>query len=63
MKFLKFLINNIFSLVSPDKMKEIQSKLDAERKALAESKDMVEVERNKAAASLEKRERDLRKAQ
>ena len=49
--------------VSPEKMKEIQAKIDAERKSLAAKKGMEEVERNKIAANLEKRERDLRKAQ
>ncbi len=49
--------------VSPQKMKEIQAKIDEERRALEAQKGMVEAERNKVAAGLEKRERDLRKAQ
>ncbi len=44
-------------------MKEIQAKIDEERRALEAQKGMVEAERNKVAAGLEKRERDLRKAQ
>ena len=44
-------------------MKEIQSKIDSERKALAAQKGMEQAERDKVAAGLEKRERDLKKAQ
>jgi hypothetical protein len=44
-------------------MKEIQHQIDSERKALAAKKGIEENERNKIAANLEKRERDLRKAQ
>ena len=44
-------------------MKEIQAKIDSERKNLAKDKNMAQAERDKIAANLEKRERDLRKAQ
>uniref|UniRef100_A0A3Q2PC78 Kinesin-like protein n=1 Tax=Fundulus heteroclitus TaxID=8078 RepID=A0A3Q2PC78_FUNHE len=61
---------NMFSLlllgrkkVSPDKMVEMQAKIDEERKALEAKLDMEEEERNKARAELEKREKDLLKAQ
>nr|XP_008012569.1 kinesin-like protein KIF3A isoform X1 [Chlorocebus sabaeus] len=49
--------------VSPDKMIEMQAKIDEERKALETKLDMEEEERNKARAELEKREKDLLKAQ
>ncbi|XP_024151498.1 kinesin-like protein KIF3A isoform X1 [Oryzias melastigma] len=49
--------------VSPDKMVEMQAKIDEERKALEAKLDMEEEERNKARAELEKRENDLIKAQ
>uniref|UniRef100_A0A3Q2PC54 Kinesin-like protein n=1 Tax=Fundulus heteroclitus TaxID=8078 RepID=A0A3Q2PC54_FUNHE len=49
--------------VSPDKMVEMQAKIDEERKALEAKLDMEEEERNKARAELEKREKDLLKAQ
>ncbi|XP_044310476.1 kinesin-like protein KIF3A isoform X2 [Varanus komodoensis] len=49
--------------VSPDKMMEMQAKIDEERKALETKLDMEEEERNKARAELEKREKDLLKAQ
>ncbi|XP_006003255.1 kinesin-like protein KIF3A isoform X2 [Latimeria chalumnae] len=49
--------------VSPDKMIEMQAKIDEERKALEAKLDMEEEERNKARAELEKREKDLLKAQ
>lgn len=44
-------------------MKEIQAQIDAERKALGAKKNMEEAERNRIAKNLEKRERDLRRAQ
>jgi hypothetical protein len=44
-------------------MKEIQMKIDQERKELNSRKNLEENERNKIAKSLEKRENDLRKAQ
>ena len=44
-------------------MAEIQVQIDMERKALSAKKGMEEAERNRAAAKLEKREKDLRKAQ
>ncbi|XP_027270686.2 kinesin-like protein KIF3A isoform X1 [Cricetulus griseus] len=49
--------------VSPDKMMEMQAKIDEERKALETKLDMEEEERNKARAELERREKDLLKAQ
>ncbi|XP_048343916.1 kinesin-like protein KIF3A isoform X3 [Sphaerodactylus townsendi] len=49
--------------VSPDKMMEMQLKIEEERKALETKLDMEEEERNKARAELEKREKDLLKAQ
>ncbi|KAM6056105.1 kinesin-like protein KIF3A isoform 2-T2 [Chlamydotis macqueenii] len=49
--------------VSPDKMVELQAKIEEERKALETKLDMEEEERNKARAELEKREKDLLKAQ
>ncbi|KFP02127.1 Kinesin-like KIF3A, partial [Calypte anna] len=49
--------------VSPDKMIEMQAKIEEERKALETKLDMEEEERNKARAELEKREKDLLKAQ
>lgn len=44
-------------------MKEIQIKIDQERKQLNSRKNLEENERNKIAKNLEKRENDLRKAQ
>ncbi|XP_075337318.1 kinesin-like protein KIF3A isoform X2 [Odontesthes bonariensis] len=49
--------------VSPDKMVEMQAKIEEERKALEAKLDMEEEERNRARAELEKREKDLLKAQ
>ncbi|XP_057706970.1 kinesin-like protein KIF3A isoform X1 [Corythoichthys intestinalis] len=49
--------------VSPEKMVEMQAKIEEERKALETKLDMEEEERNKAKAELEKREKDLLKAQ
>ncbi|XP_038849438.1 kinesin-like protein KIF3A isoform X2 [Salvelinus namaycush] len=49
--------------VSPDKMVEMQAKIEEERKELEAKLDMEEEERNKARAELEKREKDLLKAQ
>ncbi|XP_041444665.1 kinesin-like protein KIF3A isoform X3 [Xenopus laevis] len=48
---------------SPDKMAEMQARIDEERKALEAKLDMEEEERNKARAELERREKDLVKAQ
>ncbi|KAG8578806.1 hypothetical protein GDO81_010625 [Engystomops pustulosus] len=48
--------------VSPDKMAEMQARIDEERKALEAKLDMEEEERNKARAELERREKDLLKA-
>ncbi|KFP50685.1 Kinesin-like KIF3A, partial [Cathartes aura] len=50
-------------VISPDKMVEMQAKIEEERKALETKLDMEEEERNKARAELEKREKDLLKAQ
>uniref|UniRef100_A0A671MNF7 Kinesin-like protein n=1 Tax=Sinocyclocheilus anshuiensis TaxID=1608454 RepID=A0A671MNF7_9TELE len=58
-----FLSNQHGSKVSPDKMVEMQAKIEEERKALEAKLDMEEEERNKARAELEKREKDLLKAQ
>lgn len=44
-------------------MMEMQAKIKEERQALEAKLDMVEEERNKARADLEKREQDLLKAQ
>ena len=44
-------------------MKEIQTKIDAEKKALEAKKDMEQAQRDKLAANLERREKELRKAQ
>uniref|UniRef100_A0A8C5HDW3 Kinesin-like protein n=1 Tax=Gouania willdenowi TaxID=441366 RepID=A0A8C5HDW3_GOUWI len=49
--------------VSPDKMVQMQAKIEEERKALEAKLDMEEEERNKARAELEKREKDLFQAQ
>uniref|UniRef100_A0A7N8WUP7 Kinesin-like protein n=1 Tax=Mastacembelus armatus TaxID=205130 RepID=A0A7N8WUP7_9TELE len=49
--------------VSADKMVEMQAKIEEERKALEAKLDMEEEERNRARAELEKREKDLLKAQ
>nr|XP_023698185.1 kinesin-like protein KIF3A [Paramormyrops kingsleyae] len=49
--------------VSPEKMVEMQAKIEEERRALEAKLDMEEEERNKARAELEKREKDLLKAQ
>ncbi|XP_044136760.1 kinesin-like protein KIF3A isoform X3 [Bufo gargarizans] len=49
--------------VSPDKMAEMQARIDEERKVLEAKLDMEEEERNRARAELEKREKDLLKAQ
>ncbi|XP_077329356.1 kinesin-like protein KIF3A isoform X1 [Lithobates pipiens] len=49
--------------VSPDKMAEMQARIDEERRVLEAKLDMEEEERNKARAELEKREKDLLKAQ
>ncbi|XP_064829223.1 kinesin-like protein KIF3A isoform X3 [Oncorhynchus masou masou] len=49
--------------VSPNKMVEMQAKIEEERKELEATLDMEEEERNKVRAELEKREKDLLKAQ
>ena len=58
-----YLLCRLKKKVSPEKMKEIQIKIDKERKELNSRKNLEENERNKIAKSLEKRENDLRKAQ
>lgn len=52
-----------FFSVSEEKIREIEAKIEQERKALSQKKGLEEAERNKIAASLEKRERELKKAQ
>nr|XP_006820258.1 PREDICTED: kinesin family member 3A isoform X2 [Saccoglossus kowalevskii] len=49
--------------LSPEKMAEMQKKIDAQRKTLEDTKGMAEEERNKAQSELEKRESELHKAQ
>jgi len=44
-------------------MKEIQAQIEAEKRKLADIKNMEENKRKKLALNLEKRERELRKAQ
>jgi hypothetical protein len=44
-------------------MKEIQMKINAERKALSAKKGIEEAERNRIANKLQKREDDLNRAQ
>ena len=44
-------------------MKEIQAKIESEKKALEAKKDMEQAQRDKLAANLERREKELRKAQ
>ncbi|XP_014678184.1 PREDICTED: kinesin-like protein KIF3A [Priapulus caudatus] len=49
--------------VSKDGLAEIQAKIEAEKKLLAEKKDMEEEERDRMKADLEKREQHLQKTQ
>lgn len=49
--------------MSPGKVAEMKSKIEAEKKALVQKKDMAEEEKNKAAKELEKREEDLIEAE
>lgn len=44
-------------------MAEIQAKIEADRRKLAETKDMAEEERDKVKNNLEAKERELKKAQ
>lgn len=44
-------------------MAEIQSKIEADRRKLAETKDMEEEERNRVKNNLEEKEKELKKAQ
>ena len=66
-KWEKTALKNVFIflwiLVSPEKMKEIQAQIEAEKRELAAKKNMEESMRNKLARNLEKRERELRRAQ
>jgi hypothetical protein len=62
-QFKAFIIISNFFLVSAEKLQEIQSKIDEERKALSKKKGLEEAEKNKIAQNLEKREKELRKAQ
>lgn len=49
--------------VSAEKLQEIQAKIDEERKALSKKKGLEEAEKNKIAQNLEKREKELKRAQ
>lgn len=49
--------------LSPGKVAEMKLKIEAEKKALVQKKDMAEEEKNKAAQELEKREGDLVEAE
>ncbi|XP_028397829.1 kinesin-like protein KIF3A [Dendronephthya gigantea] len=49
--------------LSPGKVAEMKLKIEAEKKALVQKKDMEEEEKNKAAQELEKREEDLEEAE
>ncbi|XP_067948401.1 kinesin-like protein KIF3A [Watersipora subatra] len=49
--------------VSKEKMAEIQSKIEADRRKLEETKGMAEEERNKVKEHLEAKEQELKKAQ
>lgn len=50
-------------ILSPGKVAEMKLKIEAEKKALVQKKDMEEEEKNKAAQELEKREEDLVQAE
>ncbi|KAF6017971.1 KIF3A [Bugula neritina] len=50
------------SKISKEKMVEIQAKIDADRRKLAETKDMAEEERDKVKQDLEAKENELKKA-
>ena len=49
--------------LSPGKVAEMKLKIEAEKKALVQKKDMEEEEKNKAARELEKRQEDLVEAE
>ncbi|XP_067132536.1 kinesin-like protein KIF3A [Centruroides vittatus] len=49
--------------LSEEKMREIQAKIESDRKILAEKKDIAEEERNRIASELQKREDELKSAQ
>ncbi|KAK6173148.1 hypothetical protein SNE40_016660 [Patella caerulea] len=49
--------------ISKEKMAEIQSKIDADRRLLAETKDMADEERNRIKLDLEEKEEELKKYQ
>lgn len=50
------------SKVSKEKMAEIEAKIEADRRRLAETKGMAEEERNRVMADLEVKEKELKKA-
>jgi hypothetical protein len=52
----------VYQKVSPEKIREIQAKIDKERRVLEQKKGLEEAERNKIAANLEKRQRELQNA-
>lgn len=49
--------------IPPEKVAEMQAKIEAEKAALQAKTDMAEEERNAAAKELEKREKDILQAQ
>lgn len=51
------------SKVSKEKMAEIEAKIEADRRKLAETKGMAEEERNRVISDLEAKEKELKKAQ
>jgi len=51
------------SKISKEKMAEIEAKIAADRKKLAETKDMAEEERNRVKSDLDNKEKELKKAQ
>lgn len=56
------LIDCCFFIVSPEKMEEIQERINAEREKLKKQKNLKEAERDKLSAQLEKREKKVKKA-
>ena len=49
--------------LSPEKMAEMQRKIDEERRTLESKKDIEEEEKNKVQTELQRREDELKKAQ
>ena len=47
----------------PEKVAELKAKIAAEREQLQQKTDMAEEERDKAAAELEKREKDVKESE